>query len=194
VLRSARYPRCIQAASAPPGRRPPAPGSHAHRKFYVTIEAFMVARVRLVFRATFAAVPSSLLSASRHPDPWLGPRYSAFDRFRRRSPAVSLVCTLPLTHPGRVRAPWPPTTCARFPSRASGWSLLSVDNATSHNAALTSRLPESDGPLCSSSGGNSTAAASGLPATPADSSAAELPDRHPHQHRDPDLSTAFSGD
>jgi hypothetical protein len=31
VLRSARCPRCIQATPVPPGRRPPAPGSHAHR-------------------------------------------------------------------------------------------------------------------------------------------------------------------
>jgi len=38
----------------------------------------------------------------------------AFDSLRRVKSATYSVCTLPLTHSGRVRTPWPPTACARL--------------------------------------------------------------------------------
>lgn len=70
----------------------------------------MVTQAQPVFRATFVAFPSGLLSASRHPERWREPHYLAFDRLRRRSSAVYLVCILPLIHSGRISAPWLPTT------------------------------------------------------------------------------------
>lgn len=73
----------------------------------------------------FHDCPGSSLSASRHPERWREPHYSAFDRYRRCNSAACWVCMLPLMHPGRISAPWPPTTCARFPSRGSGCSYLS---------------------------------------------------------------------
>lgn len=73
----------------------------------------------------FRRLSGPSLSASRHPERWREPRYSAFDRFRRCNSAASLVCTLPLMHSGRISAPWPPTSCARLPPRWSGCSRLS---------------------------------------------------------------------
>jgi hypothetical protein len=50
-----------------------------------------------VFRSAFALFPSCRLSASRHPERWREPHYSAFDRYRRCNSAASLVCMLPLS-------------------------------------------------------------------------------------------------
>lgn len=70
----------------------------------------MVAQVQPVFLDDFRRLPVRSLSASRHPERWREPHYLAFDRLRRRSSAVYSVCILPLIHPGRISAPWLPTT------------------------------------------------------------------------------------
>jgi hypothetical protein len=53
-------------------------------------------------------------------------------------------------------------------------------------SAFTSRLPDLNEPHCLYLIAGQSAAGSGMSATPVDCSATELPDRHPHQHRDPD--------
>jgi len=86
-----------------------------HRRLLVT-------QVWRTFPEAFATFPVRTLSASRHPERWREPHYSAFDRYRRCNSAASLVCMLPLMRSGRISAPWPPTSCARFPSRLA-WGV-----------------------------------------------------------------------
>jgi len=88
-----------------------------HRRLLVT-------QVWRTFPEAFATFPVRTLSASRHPERWREPHYSAFDRYRRCNSAASSVCMLPLMRSGRISAPWPPTSCARFPSRLA-WVLTS---------------------------------------------------------------------
>lgn len=122
--------------------------------------------------------PGSSLSASRHPERWREPHYSAFDRYRRCNSAACWVCMLPLMRPGRISAPWPPTTCARFPSRSLG-ALIFLRRMPCPDKRLSphgsqARMSHSAFFEC----GSSAAADSGMSATPADYGAAEPPDRH----------------
>jgi hypothetical protein len=87
----------------------------------------------------FRRLPGPSLSTSRYPERWREPRYSAFDRYRRCNSAASLVCTLPLLRSGRNSAPWPPTSCARLPSRFSGCLRLSTAGWPSPDAKLSPR-------------------------------------------------------
>lgn len=139
-------------------RRLPSSGTHAHRNLCVATEAFMVAQARLVFPMTFVNFPSSSFSASRHPEQWREPHYFAFDRLRRRSSAVYSVCILPLIHPGRISAPWLPTTYARLPLRDTRFSSLSSTEVASWREDFTSRVLGSNEPLCQFSNGDSAAA------------------------------------
>jgi len=96
----------------------------------------------------FRVHPVCRLSASRHPERWREPHYSAFDRYRRCNSAASSVCMLPLSlqvetePPGRL----PPAPGSH--RDGLGCASLSPAIAGSRQATFASRLPKSDGPLC----------------------------------------------
>jgi len=97
----------------------------------------------------FRRRPVRSLSASRHPERWREPHYLAFDRLRRRSSAVYSVCILPLIHPGRISAPWLPTTYKPGSHCESpGSTCLSAAEVASRRERFTSRVLGSNEPLC----------------------------------------------
>jgi len=141
-LRFGCYPCLVQAESEPPGRQLTAPGSCFHR------------RVGPDFRQ-----PSLL---SHRP---LSPRGSRrqsrpFTRFRFATPCeaggISQVWMLPLIRYGRIRAPWPPSSCARIlhpsSSPVTGADFRPVGLGETfhrlsrfhHPVAFTSRFPSDD--------------------------------------------------
>lgn len=77
----------------------------------------------------FRRVPVQSLSASRHPEHWREPTtllsIAIGVVIRRRAQ----VCTLPLNRSGRIRAPWPPTSCARLPLQLPGELYFPMDYA-----------------------------------------------------------------
>jgi hypothetical protein len=100
ILRFGCYPCLVQAESEPPGRLPPAPGSCPYRRVgcdFLQPSLFSIGRFHL-------AGPVD------HSRP--------FTCFRFAPPCeagdISQVWMLPLNRFGRIRAPWPPSSCARL--------------------------------------------------------------------------------
>jgi hypothetical protein len=101
---------------------------------------------------------------------------------------------LPLSHSGRVRAPWPPSSCARLPYPSSrpvtgatsaqlGSATLSAAFADSRVVAFTSRFPAIDRDLRDIAFDHSASMSPdrvlGVHATPLASGAKEPPGRQP---------------
>lgn len=112
-------PENFSAFSEPPGRHPPAPGSHSSQPFSRWLDVspselprnLFCSRLGGNFGPAFAgrSEPSQFCLAT--PGPVCGP-FAPFTRVRARG--VTEVCTLPLPRSGRDRAPWQPTSFARL--------------------------------------------------------------------------------
>jgi hypothetical protein len=160
----------------------------------VTARAFRSLGLGWSFPGLVVPFPSSRFSASRPPD-CLGVSLAtllsiAVAVVTRRRPQV---CTLPLNRSGRISAPWPPTTCARFPSRFSRVRFAFGGLCHVLQKTLSPRGSRARMSLTVSCFAGQSAADSGLSATPTDYSAVELPDRLTLQHRDPDFQQSCSG-
>jgi len=130
--RSACYPCAVRAGSVPPGR-------HRLRQVLESIaslprgSSLLLDRLRPDF-PTYV-FPSCL---SHLAVPAVDSSHSlAFDSLRRVNSATYSVCTLPLTHSGRVRTPWPPTACARL-LHSSRYSVAGAASGRSGPAILAS--------------------------------------------------------
>jgi hypothetical protein len=178
----------------PPGRRPPAPGSHAHRMSLCCHKGLLVTQVRPVFPGSFNPFPSGRSQPRGILSVGCGPHYSAFDRFRRcNSPACSSLHAT--SEPfGSVQYPQAAYRLRLVPTASTRVRLTFEWTMPSPvRSAFTSRLPDLNEPHCLYLIAGQSAAGLGMSATPVDFSATELPDRHPHQHRDPDMTMVLFG-
>jgi len=181
-----RNPCVIQADAEPPGRRPPAPGSHPRRTRSVTGGPFEYPGRLTVARLT--PVPESRF----HPYGTQGYGMSLCDLLTIAYATSQRRWTRYVRNPCPFRwnrTPWPPTSCARFPRRSFRWLDLCEEQSPLPIFAFNLSVLSSRGPHCSSLvractlprrvGESSLAASYGLHATPDYYGKSEPPDRLP---------------